>query len=143
MTVAVAGLRTCPVGVRESEEWESREPAWRLLQRCRTHEAYHATPRSDPHAASGKKVVRKIKARLQQRIEGEHEKAKQSKQHSHEEGPMTTFQKHWITSGAAVFTKHGPQVTLLSPSQDREPPLSGGVHIRTVAAMEPAAGKRD
>ena len=78
-------------------------------------------------------MVRKIKARLQQRIEGEHEKAKQSKQHSHEEGPMTTFQKHWITSGAAVFTKHGPQVTLLSPSQDREPPLSGGVHIRTVA----------
>ena len=111
--------------------------------RCRTHEAYHATPRSDPHAASGKKVVRKIKARLQQRIEGEHEKAKQAKQHSHEEGPMATFQKHWITPGAAVFTKHGPQVTLLSPSQDREPPLSGGVHICTVAAMEPAAGKRD
>ena len=53
---------------------------------------------------------------------------------------MATFQKHWITPGAAVFTKHGPQVTLLSPSQDREPPLSGGVHLRTAAAWSPRPG---
>ena len=38
-----------------------------------------------------------------------HEKVKQPKQHSHEEGPMATFQKHWITPGAAVFTVHGPK----------------------------------
>ena len=81
--------------------------------RCRTHEAYHATTRSNPRATSGKEVVRKIKERLQQCIEGEHEKAKQAKQHSHEEGPMATFQKHWITPGAAVFTVHGPKVALL------------------------------
>ena len=50
-----------------------------------------------PNATSGKEVVRKIKERLQQRIGGEHEKAKQAKQHSHkvyEEGPMATFQQH-------------------------------------------------
>ena len=155
VTVAVAGLRTCPDGVsgEAKSEWERREPAWRLLHavtlheiyraRCRTHEAYHATTRSNPRATSGKEVVRKIKERLQQCIEGEHEKAKQAKQHSHEEGPMATFQKHWITSGAAVFTVHGPKVALLSPSQNKEPPLSGGVHLRTAAAVEPAAGKRD
>ena len=111
--------------------------------RCRTHEAYHATTRSNPRAASGKEVVRKIKERLQQCIEGEHEKAKQAKQHSHEQGPMATFQKHWITPGAAVFTVHGPKLALLSPSQNKEPPLSGGVHLRTAAAVEPAAGRRD
>ena len=26
---------------------------------------------------------------------------------------MATFQKHWITPGAAVFTVHGPKVALL------------------------------
>ncbi len=42
-----------------------------------------------------------------------------------------------------MFTKQGPKVALLSPSQDREPPLSGGVHLRTAAIVEPAAGKWD
>ena len=93
-------------------------------------------------ATSGKEIVRKIKGRLQQRIEGEHEKAKQAKQLSHEESPMSTFQKHWITTGAAVFTVHGPKVALLGPSPNKEPPLSEGVHLRTVAAVEPAAGRR-
>eukprot|EP00964_Phaeocystis_antarctica_P021139 scaffold11704_cov72-Phaeocystis_antarctica.AAC.1 len=71
------------------------------------------------------------------------EKAKQAKQHSHEEGPMATFQEHWIRPGAAVFTVHGPKVALLSHSPNKEPPLSGGVHLRTVAAVEPAAGQRE
>ena len=56
---------------------------------------------------------------------------------------MATFQKHWITTGAAVFTVHGPKVALLGPSPNKEPPLSEGVHLRTVAAVEPAAGRRD
>ena len=98
---------TADVTGESKKEWDRLEPAWRLLQavtlheiyraRCRTHEAYHATTRSAPNATSGKEVVRKIKERLQQRIGGEHEKAKQAKQHSHkvyEEGPMATFQKH-------------------------------------------------
>ena len=80
--------------------------------------------------------------RLQQRIEYEHERAKHARQDGHEEGPMATFQQHWITRGAAVFTKQGPKMALLSPSQNREPPLRGGVHLRTAAVVEPAAGKR-
>ena len=132
VTATVAGLRTCPDGVtgKTKEEWQRREPAWRLLHavtlleiyraRCRTHEAYHAKTRSTPNATSGKEVVRKIKERLQQRVGGEYEKAKQAKQHSHEEGPMATFQKHWIRPGAAVFTVHGPKVALLSPSPNKE-----------------------
>ena len=52
-------------------------------------------------------------------------------------------QKHWVTRGAAVFTKAGPKVALLGPAQNREPPLRGGVHqLRTAAVVEPAAGKR-
>ena len=71
--------RTCPAGVTEEakREWETREPAWHLLHavtlheicraRCRTHQAYHATPRSDPNATSGKQILRKmLKVRLQQ-----------------------------------------------------------------------------
>ena len=56
---------------------------------------------------------------------------------------MATFQEHWITPGAAVFTVHGPKVALLNLSPNKEPPLSGGVHLRTVAAVEPAAGQRE
>ena len=73
--------------------------------------------------------MRRIKLRLQQRIEYEHEKAKYARQHSHEGGPMAAFQRHWVTPGAAVFTKQGPKVALLSPPQNREPPLRGGVHL--------------
>ena len=86
--------------------------------------------------------MRRIKQRLQQRIEYEHEKAKYARQHSHEEGPMAAFQRLWVTPGAAVITKQGPKVALLSPLQDKEPPLRGGVHLRTVAIVEPAKGKR-
>ena len=86
--------------------------------------------------------MRRIKLRLQQRIEYEHEKAKYARQHSHEEGPMAAFQRHWVTPGAAVFTKQGPKVALLSTTQDKEPPLRGGVHLRTAAIVEPAKGKR-
>ena len=67
-------------------EWEAGEPAWCLLHavtqheiyraRCRTHAAYHASPQTSPKATSTKHVVRRIKLRLQQRIEYEHEKAK-------------------------------------------------------------------
>ena len=42
-----------------------------------------------------------------------------------------------------MFTVHGPKVALLSPSPNKEPPLSGGVHLRTTAAVEPAAGQRN
>ena len=44
---------------------------------------------------------------------------------------MAAFQRHWVTPGAAVFTKQGPKVALLSPPQNKEPPLRG-VHLRTV-----------
>ena len=154
LTAAVAGLRTCPPGVtgEAKAEWEAGEPAWRLLHavtlheiyraRCRTHAAYHASPQTSPKATSTKHVVRRIKLRLQQRIEYEHEKAKYARQHSHEEGPMAAFQRHWVTPGAAVVTKQGPKVALLSPPQNREPPLRGGVHLTTVAIVEPAKGKR-
>ena len=154
LTAAVAGLRTCPPGVtgEAKAEWEASEPAWRLLHavtlheiyraRCRTHAAYHASPQTSPKAASTRHVVRRIKLRLQQRIEYEHEKAKYARQHSHEGGPMAAFQRHWVTPGAAVFTKQGPRVALLSPPQNKEPPLRGGVHLRTVAIFEPAKGKR-
>ena len=33
-------------------------------------------------------------------------------------------------------------MALLSPPQNKEPPLRGGVHLRTVAIVEPAKGKR-
>ena len=39
-------------------------------------------------------------------------------------------------------TKQGPKVALLSPLQNKEPPLRGGVHLKTVAIVEPAKGKR-
>ena len=59
---------------------------------------------------------------------------------------MAAFQRHWVTPGAAVFTKQGPKVallmTLFSPPQNKEPPLRGGVHLRTVAIVAPAKGKR-
>ena len=32
-------------------------------------------------------------------------------------------------------------MALLSPPQNREPPLRGGVHLTTVAIVEPAKGK--
>ena len=154
LTAAVAGLRTCPPGVtgEAKAEWEAGEPAWRLLHavtlheiyraRCRTHAAYHASPQTSPKATSTKHVVRRIKQRLQQRIEYEHEKAKYARQHSHEEGPMAAFQRLWVKPGAVVITKQGPKVALLSPLQNKEPPLRGGVHLRTVAIVEPAKGKR-
>ena len=41
-----------------------------------------------------------------------------------------------------MFTKAGPKVALLGPAQNREPPMKGGVHLRTAAVVEPAAGKR-
>ena len=44
---------------------------------------------------------------------------------------MAAFQRHWVKPGAAVFTKQGPRVALLSPPQNKEPPLRGGVHLRT------------
>ena len=155
LTASVAGLRTCPDGVsgETRREWEACEPAWRLLHavtlqeiyraRCRTHAAFHASPRHDPKATGVKQIIRKIKARLQQRIEYEHAKAENARRFSHEEGPMAAFQKHWVTRGAAIFTKAGPKVALLGPAQNREPPLRGGVHqLRTAAVVEPAAGKR-
>jgi len=89
-----------------------------------------------------KQIIRKIKTRLQQRIEYEHAKAENARRFSHEEGPMAAFQKHWVTRGAAVFTKAGSKVALLGPAQNREPPMRGGVHLRTAAVVEPAAGKR-
>ena len=59
---------------------------------------------------------------------------------------MAAFQRYWVTPGAAVFTKQGPKVallmTLFSPPQNKEPPLRGGFHLRTVAIVEPAKGKR-
>ena len=100
MTASLAGLRTCPTAVtgEAKAEWKALEPAWRLLHavtlqeiyraRCRTHAAYHAEPRADPKATSTKHVIRRIKARLQERIGYEHEKAKHARRHSHEEGPM-------------------------------------------------------
>jgi hypothetical protein len=154
LTASVAGLRTCPDGVsgETRREWEACEPAWRLLHavtlqeiyraRCRTHAAFHASPRHDPKATGVKQIIRKIKARLQQRIEYEHAKAENARRFSHEEGPMAAFQKHWVTRGAAIFTKAGPKVALLGPAQNREPPMKGGVHLRTAAVVEPAAGKR-
>ena len=145
----MAGRKDRPAG---KAEWEASEPAWRVLHavtlheiyraRCRTHAAYHATPQTSPKAASTKHVVRRIKQRLQQRIEYEHEKAKYARQHSHEEGPMAAFQRLWVTPGAVVITKQGPKVALLSPLQNKEPPLRGGVHLKTVAIVEPVKGKR-
>ena len=41
-----------------------------------------------------------------------------------------------------MFTKAGPKVALLGPAQNREPPMKGGVHLRTAAVVEHAAGKR-
>ena len=42
-----------------------------------------------------------------------------------------------------MSTEQGPRVALLSPPQSKEPPLRGGVHLRTVAnIVEPAKGKR-
>ena len=55
---------------------------------------------------------------------------------------MAAFQRHWVTPGAVVITKQGPKVALLSPPQNKEPPLRGGVHLKTVAIVEPAKGKR-
>ena len=155
LTASVAGLRTCPTAVtgEAKAEWKALEPAWRLLHavtlqeiyraRCRTHAAYHAEPRADPKATSTKHVIRRIKARLQERIGYEHEKAKHARRHSHEDGPMAAFQRHWITTGAAVFVKQGPKLALLSASPDKGPPLRDGVHIRTAAVVEPAAGRRE
>ena len=116
LTAAVAGLRTCPPGVtgEAKAEWEAGEPAWRLLHavtlheiyraRCRTHAAYHASPRTSPKATSTKHVMRRIKLRLQQRIEYEHEKAKYARQHSHEEGPMAAFQRCRVLCDARIYT---------------------------------------
>jgi hypothetical protein len=56
--------------------------------RCRTHAAFHASPRHDPKATGVKEIIRKIKTRLQQRIEYEHAKAENARRFSHEEGPM-------------------------------------------------------
>ncbi len=55
---------------------------------------------------------------------------------------MAAFQRLWVKPGAVVITKQGPKVALLSPLQNKEPPLRGGVHLRTVAIVEPAKGKR-
>ena len=58
---------------------------------------------------------------------------------------MAAFQKHWVTTGAAVFAKQGSKLALLSASPDKEPPLRDGVpvHIRTAAVVEPAAGRQE
>ena len=111
--------------------------------RCRTHAAFHASPRHDPKATGVKQIIRKIKARLQQRIEYEHAKAENARRFSHEEGPMAAFQKHWVTRGAAIFTKAGPKVALLGPAQNREPPMKGGVHLRTAAVVYRARGREE
>ena len=42
-----------------------------------------------------------------------------------------------------MFAKQGPKLALLSASPDKEPPLRDGVHIRTAAVVEPAAGRRE
>ena len=89
LTAAVAGLRTCPPGVtgEAKAEWEAGEPAWHLLHAVTLHEIFSGTvphtcsvscasPQTSPKATRTKHIVRRIKLRLQQRIEYEHEKAK-------------------------------------------------------------------
>ena len=152
---AVAGLREAPreIAGPVKQEWEAREPAWRLLHavtcqeiyraRCRVHAAYHASPRGEAKAVKLRDVIQRIRRTIQRRVEYEHSRAAHARQHSHQHGPMAAFQRHWVTTGVAAFTSSGPRATLLGPTERRAPVPPGCVHLRTVAAVLPSAGRRE
>ena len=99
------------------------------------HAAYHATPQHDPKNASPRHIRRAIKRRVQQRVEFEHAKAEHAARHEHSAAPRSSFQHHWIATGVAVHTRHGPRLAILGEAPPRAPLAAGTVHIRVYAAL--------
>ena len=126
---AVAGLREAPreIAGPVKQEWEAREPAWRLLHavtcqeiyraRCRVHAAYHASPRGEAKAVKLRDVIQRIRRTIQRRVEYEHSRAAHARQHSHQHGPVgrlsrdTGSRQEWRCSPAAARGPHywGPR----------------------------------
>ena len=144
--VTVMGVRGLP-----RAEAETREAAWRLLHsvallqihraRGRIHSARHATTPHEPKRVSARHVLQETRRRMQRQIDLLHMQARYAAEkgatRQSGEGAMAEFQRHWITSKAATFSKHGPRLNVFRPTQHTPAPPEG-VHVRVTGAVVPA-----
>ena len=119
--VTVMGMRGLP-----QEETEKREAAWRLLHgvvllqlhraRNRVHTALHAKTPYEPKRVSAHHVLHEVRRRTQRQLDLIHLRARHAVEsgatHQNGRSTMAEFQHHWITSGMATFSKHGPRLAL-------------------------------
>ena len=148
--VTVMGMRGLP-----REEAEKREAAWRLLHgvvllqlhraRNRVHAAMHAKTPYEPRRTSAHHVLHEVRRRTQRQLDLIHLRARHAAENGatrqNGRGTMAEFQHHWITSGMATFSKHGPRLALFRqrPGPPAPPP---GVHVRVTGAVVPATRRQ-
>ena len=113
-----------------------------VKKRRRTAKAAQpANNTNEPKRVSARHVLQETRRRMQRQIDLLHMKARYAAEKSatrqNGEGAMAEFQRHWITSKAATFSKHGPRLNVFRPTQHTPAPPEG-VHVRVTGAVVPA-----